>query len=53
VPIAFGADSVASALHFRLGATPHGRAQITMTLRAGRSKAELLICTKPERLTLR
>jgi hypothetical protein len=46
VPIACGADSVASALHLRLGATPRGRAQIIMTLRAGRSKAELLILHK-------
>ena len=46
MPIACGADSVASALHLRLGATPRGRAQIIMTLRAGRSKAELLILHK-------
>jgi hypothetical protein len=46
VPIAFGADSVASALHLRSGATPRGRAQIIMTLRAGRSKAELFILQK-------
>jgi len=46
VPIACGADSVASALHLRLGATPCGRAQSTMTLRAGRSKEELLTLHK-------
>jgi hypothetical protein len=46
VPIAFGADSVASALHLRSRATPSGRAQIIMTLRAGRSKAELFILHK-------
>ncbi len=46
MPIAFGADSVASALHHRSGATPRGRAQIIMTLRAGRQKAELLILHK-------
>jgi hypothetical protein len=46
VPIAFGADSVASALHLRLGATPRGPGQTIMTLRAGRQKAELLILHK-------
>jgi hypothetical protein len=46
VPIACGADSVASALHLRSGATPRGRAQIIMTLRADRSKAELFILHK-------
>jgi hypothetical protein len=46
VPIACGADSVASALHLRLGATPRGPAQIIMALRAGRSKAELLTLHK-------
>jgi hypothetical protein len=46
VPIAFGADSVASALHLRLGATPRGPSQTIMTLRAGRSKAELFILHK-------
>jgi hypothetical protein len=46
VPIACGADSVASALHLRLGATPRGRDQTIMTLRAGRSKAELLTLHK-------
>ena len=46
LPIACGADSVASALHLRSGATPRGRAQIIMTLRAGRSKEELFILHK-------
>jgi hypothetical protein len=43
VPIACGADSVASALHLRFGATRRGRGQTTMTLRVGRQKEELLI----------
>jgi hypothetical protein len=46
VPIACGADSVASALHLRLGATPRGPGQTIMTLRASRQKAELLILHK-------
>ena len=46
MPIACGADSVASALHLRLGATPRGRDQTIMTLRAARQKAELLILHK-------
>lgn len=46
MPIAFGADSVASALHLRLGATPRGPGQTIMTLRAHRSKAELLTLHK-------
>jgi hypothetical protein len=46
VPIACGADSVASALHLRLGATPRGRDQTIMTLRADRLKAELLTLHK-------
>jgi hypothetical protein len=46
VPIACGADSVASALHLRLGATPRGPGQTIMTLRATRSKAELLTLHK-------
>ena len=46
VPIACGADSVASALHPRLGATPRGPSQTIITLRAGRSKAELLTLHK-------
>ena len=46
MPIAFGADSVASALHLRLGATPRGPSQTIMTLRAGRSKEELFILHK-------
>jgi len=41
-----GADSVASALHLRSGATPRGPSQTIMTLRAGRQKAELLILHK-------
>jgi hypothetical protein len=48
VSIAFGADSVASALHLRLGATPRRRAQIIMTSRASRSKAELLADRRPK-----
>ena len=46
MPIACGADSVASALHLRLGATPRGPGQTIMTLRASRQKAELLILHK-------
>jgi len=46
VPNAFGADSVASALHLRLGATPRGPGQTIMTLRAPRSKAELFTLHK-------
>jgi len=46
VPIACGADSVASALHLRSGATPRGRDQTIITLRASRQKAELLILHK-------
>jgi len=46
VPIACGADSVASALHLRLGATPRGPGQTIMTLRAARSKEELLTLHK-------
>ena len=46
MPIASRADSVASALHLRLGATPRGRDQTIMTLRAGRSKAVLLTLHK-------
>ncbi len=46
MPIAFGADSVASALHLRLGATPCGPRQTIMTLRASRQKAELLTLHK-------
>lgn len=41
-----GADSVASALHLRSGATPRGPGQTIMTLRARRQKAELLILHK-------
>jgi hypothetical protein len=46
VPIAFGADSVASALHLRLGATPRGPGQGIMQEKSARSKAELLILHK-------
>jgi len=46
VPIACGADSVASALHLRLGAPPRGLGQTIMTLRADWSKAELFILHK-------
>ena len=53
VPIACGADSVASALHLRLGATPRGPGQTIMTLRASRKKRNFSFCTKPELLTLR
>ena len=52
MPIAFGADSVASALHLRWGATPRGPGQILMTLRAGQ-KRDFSFCTKPEVLILR
>ncbi len=46
MPIACGADSVASALRLRLGATPRGPGQTIMALRAGRQKAELLTLHK-------
>lgn len=48
MPIVCGGDSLASALHLRLRATPRGPGQIIMTLRAGRQKAELLILRKPD-----
>jgi hypothetical protein len=53
VPIACGADSVASALHLRSGAPPRGPAQTIMTLRAGRQKRNFSFRTKPELLILR
>ena len=54
VPIAFGADSVASALHLRCGRDPAADVvRVAWASEAPDRKRKFLLCTKPEVSTLR